>query len=417
MEKLQVYCTVYNLKLCVLLISLQPSHLLAQALVLGHHVRRKLVRSLREEYEKMVREIEGGVDGATAHSLTNCTIQWPRKGALCLPVFVEEGDMVTHPEGKAMATHPEGEAMVTHPEGGQFMGGPRGQSSDEFHDEEGGPGFSRPPQVCPYPLPEAGSSSSRSPSPLEVQSLTSDPSLTSLITTASCQKQLTQSESESRQYTQCGATVLSVTTSTRCGLTEVGDDTLNVCNLQTDNENLQSGSPSMPIAEATQHNHSAATEESVLSVSLTSLDSSTSSVLSETSRATSVCHRDEESVSMEAEKSISACQNTTDANPRSKDLRQLHGERLGSVDGGGGGDSDEVLIQELLGSEPLMQQNSLPRDKHSLQELRVQTAMELVWLRQAIMSRQRVSIMQYYSHTCTCTCVGIARYLCSLYRS
>ena len=347
----------------------------------------------------MVREIEGGVDGATAHSLTNCTIQWPRKGTLCLPVFMEEG-----------------EAMVTHPEGGQFMGGPGGQSSDEFHDEEGGPGFSRPPQVCPYPLPEAGSSCSRSPSPLEVQSLTSDPSLTSLTTTASCQKQLTQSEPESWQHIQSGAAVLSVTTSTRCGLTEVGDDTLNVCNLQTDNKNLQSGSPLMPIAEGTQHNYSAATEESVLSVSLTSLDSSTSSVSSETSRATSVCHRDtsldsstssvssetsratsvchrdEESVSMEAKKSISACQNTTDANPRSKNLRQLHGERLGSVDGGGG-DSDEALLLELLGSEPLMQQNSLPRDKHSLQELRVQTAMELAWLRQAIMSRQRVSIM------------------------
>lgn len=54
----------------------------------GRHLRRQLVHSVREEYEKTVKEIEGG----------ESSIRWPRRGTLCFPVFAEPGEEVVTPD-------------------------------------------------------------------------------------------------------------------------------------------------------------------------------------------------------------------------------------------------------------------------------------------------------------------------------
>ena len=52
-------------------------------------------------------------------------------------------------------------------------------------------------------------------------------------------------------------------------------------------------------------------------------------------------------------------------------------------------DTSDVLI-EMLHSKPLII-GDLPTDRHSLLELETLTAMELVWVKQAISSRQKAS--------------------------
>ena len=59
---------------------------------------------------------------------------------------------------------------------------------------------------------------------------------------------------------------------------------------------------------------------------------------------------------------------------------------------------DSALLSEtanvLLHSGPLVR-GDLPEDKESLQNLKIQTEMELMWLRQAIDSRRKVSLLIY----------------------
>ena len=61
-----------------------------QAVLLGYVVRSQLIRAVREEYERTVREIEDPfVNGTSTHALTNCAVHWPRKKKLCLPEFLQ----------------------------------------------------------------------------------------------------------------------------------------------------------------------------------------------------------------------------------------------------------------------------------------------------------------------------------------
>ena len=57
-------------------------------------------------------------------------------------------------------------------------------------------------------------------------------------------------------------------------------------------------------------------------------------------------------------------------------------------------ESADALV-ELLHAGPLVK-GDLPRSRESLQELRLQTEMELMWLRQAIASRRKVSFCNCY---------------------
>ena len=78
-----------------------------QALVYGQHVRRQLVHSVREEYEKTVKEIEG------CTSLES-RVSWPRPGTLCYPVFSEPGETLTHDQDRILSNpQPPTEAPVT----------------------------------------------------------------------------------------------------------------------------------------------------------------------------------------------------------------------------------------------------------------------------------------------------------------
>ena len=82
---------------------------IVQALVYGQHVRRQLVHSVREEYEKTVREIEG-CTSLESH------VSWPRPGTLCYPVFSEPGEPLTHDQDRSLFSEqpqPPTEAPVT----------------------------------------------------------------------------------------------------------------------------------------------------------------------------------------------------------------------------------------------------------------------------------------------------------------
>lgn len=84
-----------------------------QALVYGRHVRRQLVHSVREEYEKTVKEIEGSA------SLEN-RVSWRRPGTLCYPVFTEPGEAVTPDQDRRLSSEqpqPQTKAPITAMEG------------------------------------------------------------------------------------------------------------------------------------------------------------------------------------------------------------------------------------------------------------------------------------------------------------
>ena len=74
----------------------------------------------------------------------------------------------------------------------------------------------------------------------------------------------------------------------------------------------------------------------------------------------------------------------TGGGPRSEVGEECEGEQHSSSD------VSDSLFQLLLGPDPLMEER-LPKDRDSLLELRSHMAMELVWLKQAIASRQKVS--------------------------
>ena len=58
-------------------------------------------------------------------------------------------------------------------------------------------------------------------------------------------------------------------------------------------------------------------------------------------------------------------------------------------------DASDSLFQLLLGPDSLMEEH-FPKDRDSLLELKSHMAMELVWLKQAIASRQKVSHVYKY---------------------
>ena len=74
----------------------------------------------------------------------------------------------------------------------------------------------------------------------------------------------------------------------------------------------------------------------------------------------------------------------TGGGPRSEVREECEGEQHSSSDVSDG------LFHLLLGPDSLMEE-CLPKDRDSLLELRSHMAMELVWLKQAIASRQKVS--------------------------
>ena len=74
----------------------------------------------------------------------------------------------------------------------------------------------------------------------------------------------------------------------------------------------------------------------------------------------------------------------TGGGPRSEVGEECEGEQHSSSD------VSDSLFQLLLDPDPLMEER-LPKDRDSLLELRSHMAMELVWLKQAIASRQKVS--------------------------
>ena len=74
----------------------------------------------------------------------------------------------------------------------------------------------------------------------------------------------------------------------------------------------------------------------------------------------------------------------TGGGPRSEVGEECEGEQHSSSD------ASDSLFQLLLGPDSLMEER-LPKDRDSLLELRSHMAMELVWLKQAIASRQKVS--------------------------
>ena len=74
----------------------------------------------------------------------------------------------------------------------------------------------------------------------------------------------------------------------------------------------------------------------------------------------------------------------TGGGPRSEVGEECEGEQHSSSD------VSDSLFQLLLGPDSLMEER-FPKDRDSLLELRSHMAMELVWLKQAIASRQKVS--------------------------
>ena len=88
---------------------------------------------------------------------------------------------------------------------------------------------------------------------------------------------------------------------------------------------------------------------------------------------------------------------STGGGPRSEVGEECEGERHSSSD------VADSLFQLLLGPDSLMEER-LPKDRDSLLELRSHMAMELVWLKQAIASRQKVS----HVRICIAICFVIA---------
>ena len=94
---------------------------------------------------------------------------------------------------------------------------------------------------------------------------------------------------------------------------------------------------------------------------------------------------------------LSSAPHNTQNSSEEKEIERV--VELGSKGGEGAGYVDKRtreseaadLLAELLSSQPLVR-GDLPRDRESLQELRLQTEMELVWVRQAISSRRKVAM-------------------------
>lgn len=62
-----------------------------QAAVLGYSLRQRLVHAVRQEYRRVLQEVEG----ESASTLACREIQWPSKGALCFPRHVDTVGSVT----------------------------------------------------------------------------------------------------------------------------------------------------------------------------------------------------------------------------------------------------------------------------------------------------------------------------------
>ena len=108
---------------------------------------------------------------------------------------------------------------------------------------------------------------------------------------------------------------------------------------------------------------------------------------------------------------LSSAPHNTQNSSEEKEIEKV--VELGSKGGEGGagyvdkrtGESEAAdLLAELLSSQPLVR-GDLPRDRESLQELRLQTEMELVWVRQAISSRRKVSVVAMET-PCVCSVVS-----------
>ena len=87
----------------------------------------------------------------------------------------------------------------------------------------------------------------------------------------------------------------------------------------------------------------------------------------------------------------------TGGGPRSEVGEECEGEQHSSSD------VSDSLFQLLLGPDSLMEEH-LPKDRDSLLELRSHMAMELIWLKQAIASRQKVSHVRICLAVLLCNC-------------
>ena len=91
----------------------------------------------------------------------------------------------------------------------------------------------------------------------------------------------------------------------------------------------------------------------------------------------------------------------TGGGPRSEVGEECEGEQHSSSD------VSDSLFQLLLGPDSLMEE-CLPKDRDSLLALRSHMAMELVWLKQAIASRQKVSHVRICIAFCFAICIRFA---------
>ena len=101
---------------------------------------------------------------------------------------------------------------------------------------------------------------------------------------------------------------------------------------------------------------------------------------------------------------LSSAPHNTQNSSEEKELGSKGGDGAGYVDKRTRESEAADLLAELLSSQPLVR-GDLPRDRESLQELRLQTEMELVWVRQAISSRRKVSVVAMET-PCVCSVVS-----------
>ena len=346
-----------------------------QALILGRHVRQQLVHAVREEYEQTVREIErGGVCGSSPYSITGSTIHWPKSGRLCFPVFLEEGETVR--------VQREGDPFISHPQ-------------PQCESETSCPTLLKPSQECRYPLPEVDSG--KTSSSLELQN---------------CSLPLPKISHQPRvdQERQCSApSSAAMCTPFHASLSE--RDIVTECN-QNDSESMPCDISSAPKTDILPCRQYSASLEGVSSPSLSSLSSSSSSegntlggesrgdgeavVDSSTDSTKESCTLQKQSRhdfpkpdSVLSSRPGEAVCVSESAAGTGIPAEQTSPQNLGDLQNRPGETCDGMQHEPLLGSGPVAE-GSFPKDRHSLLELRSETAMELVWLKQAIVSRQKV---------------------------
>ena len=298
-------------------------------MLLGHITRKRVIHSVRAEFERTAREIEGGLTSAGTHPLTNSTIHWPKKEQLCFPVFVQGRESN------------ETCADRTAPSGGLQL-----QRSRISEPRDSTVGCPRALETCPHLLPEVVSS--RTPSPLEFQSLSS---LSSSSPALSPVEALNVVGKEGEAMAPPEHSTPSHSAPRDLPNTTISSST-----------QPESPPPSSPIDMNSVHSPSPGQPVSQLMSSPSSSLSDEHSIEPPSPRQPASPHATQTSV---------------------RGGESVHREQLAS---------DDTLEDcgDMLSSGPAVRM-SFPRDRSELLELRGQLVMELVWLRQAIASRQSVS--------------------------